>query len=114
MNKLIATGTGVLALAMAASAALPTAASADDTINRVNDSVIRTQQMDYLTRHGGYVILQDQYADSVGGRNATMVRPAPRQVYVPAYVSERPVYGAPYATHGTTYVVPETSGYIRY
>jgi hypothetical protein len=99
---------------MAASAALPTSAAADETINRVNDSVIRTQQMDYLMRNGGYVLMQDTYADSVGGRNATMVRPAPRQVYVPAYVVERPVSGSPYMSHGTTYVVPETSGYIRY
>ena len=38
--------------------------------------------MDYLSRNGGYVIHQDQYSAGVGGRNSTIISPAPR-VYVP-------------------------------
>ncbi len=96
--------TAVFALALATGAAgLSVAASADDSINQVNDSMIRQRQMDYLSRHGGYMIIQDQNSQAVGGRNSTMVVPAP-QVYVPAgpaYVVQTPAsYGEP------TYVAP--------
>ena len=84
MKSLVATGSGLLALAIAASAAMPGSAMADDSVTKVNDSMIQTQQMDYLVRTGqGYMIQQDQYSAGVGGRNSTIVSPAPR-VYVPA------------------------------
>lgn len=82
MKNLIATGSGIIALALAASIAAPQGAMADDSVTKVNDSVIQTQQMDYLSRNGGYVIQQDQYSAAVGGRNSTIISPAPR-VYVP-------------------------------
>lgn len=82
MKNLIATGSGLIALALAASVAAPQGAMADDSVTKVNDSVIQTQQMDYLSRNGGYVIQQDQYSAGVGGRNSTIISPAPR-VYVP-------------------------------
>lgn len=84
MKSLFATGSGLLALAIAASAAIPGNAMADDSVTKVNDSVIQTQQMDYLSRHGGYVIQQDQYSEAVGGRNSTIVSPAPRVYVAPA------------------------------
>ncbi|TCT08246.1 hypothetical protein [Aquabacter spiritensis] len=82
MKTIITAGTSLVALALA-SVALPGLAAADDSVTQVNDSVIRTQQMDYYLRNGGYVIYQDQYSAAVGGRNSTIVQPAPR-VYVPA------------------------------
>ncbi len=100
MNKLIATGSGLIALALIAGAGLPSAAMADDSETKVNDSFIQTQQMDYLSRTGGYTIQQDQYSAGVGGRNSTIVSPAP-QVYVPAY-SEPSAY---VVTPGTGYMV---------
>ncbi len=96
MKSLFATGSGLLALAIAASAAIPGNAMADDSVTKVNDSVIQTQQMDYLSRHGGYMIQQDQYSEAVGGRNSTIVSPAPR------------VYVAP----APGYVVAPASGYV--
>lgn len=84
MKSLFATGSGLIALAIAASAAIPGNAMADDSTTKVNDSVIQTQQMDYLSRHGGYVIQQDQYSEAVGGRNSTIVSPAPRVYVAPA------------------------------
>ncbi len=98
MKNLIATGSGLIALALAASVAAPHGAMADDSVNKVNDSVIRTQQMDYLSRNGGYVIQQDQYSEAVGGRNSTIVSPAPR-VYVPVAPS-------------SAYVVTPGYGYV--
>lgn len=86
MKTLIATGSGLIALALAASVGVPTGAMADDSVTKVNDSVIQTQQMDFLSRNGGYVIQQDQYSAGVGGRNSTIVSPAPR-VYVPVMPS---------------------------
>ena len=95
MKSLFATGSGLLALAIAASAAMPGSAMADDTINKVNDSMIQTQQMDYLVRTGkGYMIQQDQYSAGVGGRNSTIVSPAPR-VFVPAPAQTYVVTPAP-------------------
>ncbi|GGF79360.1 hypothetical protein GCM10007301_44260 [Azorhizobium oxalatiphilum] len=94
--------TAAFTFAMATGVAgLSVAASADDSTNLVNDSMVQQRQMDYLQRHGGYMILQDQYSQSVGGRNSTMVVPAPRYVTVPAptYVVG-PTYGT---TYGTTY-----------
>lgn len=99
MKTLIATGSGLVALALVAGAGMPSAAMADDSTTKVNDSAIQTQQMDYLSRNGGYVIMQDQYSAGVGGRNSTIVQPAPR-VYVP-------VYPAP-----TTYVVTPGPSYL--
>lgn len=103
MNKTIAGGAGLISLALATVLAIPAPASADESETKVNDSAIRVQQMDYLTRHGGYVLYQDSYSDSVGGRNATMVAPANR-AYPPGYgarpttvyVVPAPGYPAPY------------------
>lgn len=100
MNKTIAGGAGLISLALAAALAIPAPASADESTTRVNDSMIRVQQMDYLMRQGGYVIYQDTYSDAVGGRNATMVVPANR-AYQPGY-SYRP---------STVHVVP-APGYV--
>ncbi len=89
---------------------LSAAASADDSINRINDSMVQQRQMDYLSRHGGYVLIQDQNALAVGGRNATMIEPVPR-VYAPmnpSYVVEVPA-----TSSSTTYVVPGY-GYAPY
>lgn len=93
--------TAAFTVALAAGAAgLSAAASADDSVNQVNDSMVRQRQMDYLSQHGGYMLMQDQYSQSVGGRNSTMVVPAPR-VYVPAtptyVVTPEPPYGTVYA-----------------
>lgn len=103
MNKTIAGGAGLISLALAAALAIPATAHADETNTRVNDSMIQVQQMDYLTRHGGYVLYQDTYSDSVGGRNATMVVPANR-AYQPGY-SYRPttVYVAPAPSYPSPY-----------
>ncbi|MEP9366499.1 hypothetical protein [Xanthobacter sp. VNH20] len=95
MNKFIATGTALVALTLAAASGMSTAARADDSINQVNDSQVQLRQMDYLRSHGGYMLLQDQQSQSVGGRNSTMIVPAP-QVYVPVYsVEPGPVMVAP-------------------
>jgi hypothetical protein len=95
MNKFIATGTALVALTLAAASGMSAAARADDSVNQVNDSQIQLRQMDYLRAHGGYLLLQDQQSQSVGGRNSTMILPAPR-VYVPAYsVEPAPVMIAP-------------------
>lgn len=106
-TSILRTAAFTLALVTGA-AGLSVAASADDSINQVNDSMVRQRQMDYLSRHGGYVLIQDLNSQAVGGRNATMIEPMPR-VYAPAsptYVIEVPAtYGA------TTYVVP---GYAPY
>ena len=102
MTNLVRTAAFTLALATGA-VGLSAAASADDTINRVNDSMVQQRQMDYLSRHGGYLLIQDQNAQAVGGRTATMIEPAPR-VYAPvtpSYVVEVPV-----TSGATTYVVP--------
>lgn len=103
MNKTLAGGAGLISLALAAALAIPAPASADESTTRVNDSMIRVQQMDYLMRQGGYVIYQDTNSDAVGGRNATMVVPANR-AYHPGYVARpstvyvtpAPAYPAPY------------------
>lgn len=106
--------TAAFTLALATGAAgLSAAASADDSINRVNDSMVQQRQMDYLSRHGGYVLIQDQNAQAVGGRNATMVEPAPRYYAVtPSYVvAPSYVVGAPVTSGTTTYVVPSYTPY---
>ncbi|WP_029005522.1 hypothetical protein [Azorhizobium doebereinerae] len=98
-TSLLRTAAFTLALATGA-AGLSAAASADDSVNQVNDSMVQQRQMDYLSRHGGYMLMQDQYSQAVGGRNSTMVVPAPR-VYVPVtptyVVTPEPSYGAVYA-----------------
>lgn len=81
-TPLLRTAAFTLALATGV-AGLSAVASADDSTNLVNDSMVQQRQMDYLQAHGGYMILQDQYAQSVGGRNSTMVLPAPRTYVVP-------------------------------
>ncbi|QTL04890.1 hypothetical protein J5J86_06125 [Aquabacter sp. L1I39] len=103
MNKTIAGGAGLISLALAAALAIPAPASADESTTRVNDSMIRVQQMDYLLRNGGYVLYQDTYSDAVGGRNATMVAPASRAyrsgyTYQPStvHVVPAPAYPGPY------------------
>ncbi|TDU00688.1 hypothetical protein [Azorhizobium] len=97
--------TAAFSLALATGAAgLASTASADDSINAVNDSMVQQRQMDYLSRHGGYVLIQDQNSMAVGGRNGTMVLPAnrtytPTNVYVvtPGYQSvPSSTYYAPY------------------
>ncbi len=118
-KSILRTAAFTLALATGV-AGLSVAASADDSINQVNDSMVRQRQMDYLSRHGGYVLTQDLNSQAVGGRNSTMIEPMPR-VYAPAtptYVIEVPAgYGA--ATYGptsygpTTYVVPGNAPYYR-
>lgn len=116
-TSILRTAAFTLALATGV-AGMSVAASADDSINQVNDSMVRQRQMDYLSRHGGYVLTQDLNSQAVGGRNSTMIQPMPR-VYAPAspaYVVEVPAtygsvsYGS--TTYGpTTYVVP---GYAPY
>ncbi len=50
--------TAAFSLALATGAAgLASTASADDSINAVNDSMVQQRQMDYLSRHGGYVLI---------------------------------------------------------
>ncbi|MGU3497135.1 hypothetical protein ACLBXM_24095 [Xanthobacteraceae bacterium A53D] len=101
--------TAAFTLAMATGVAgLSMTASADDSVNQINDSMVQQRQMDYLQRHGGYMVVQDQYSQAVGGRNSTMVVPAPPRVYVPG-----PGYMvAPSA--GYTYTTPGYSAYAPY
>lgn len=103
-TTLLRTAAFTLALATGA-AGLAATASADDNVMAANDSMVQQRQMDYLSRHGGYVLLQDQNSMAVGGRNATMVLPANR-----AYSPTNVYVVTPEQSAGTIYVQRPYSG----
>lgn len=69
-----------IVLAGGMSAAL-SPARADDSVSQGNDSMILQRQMDYFGQRGGYVLIQDQTAQSVGKPGANIVAPA-GQIFV--------------------------------
>ena len=70
----------IIALALTCACAA-SAAGADDSVSQGNDSMILQRQMDYFGARGGYVLIQDQTAQSVGKPGANIVAPA-GQIFV--------------------------------
>ncbi len=70
-----------LALPLVWGIAAASGAWADDSVSQGNDSMILQRQMDYFGQRGGYVLIQDQTAQSVGKPGANIVAPA-GQIFV--------------------------------
>lgn len=69
------------ALPLLCGIAAASGAQADDSVSQGNDSMILQRQMDYFGQRGGYVLIQDQTAQSVGKPGANIVAPA-GQIFV--------------------------------
>lgn len=70
-----------LALPLMCGIAAASGAKADDSISQANESMILQRQMDYFGQRGGYLLIQDQTAQSVGKPGANIVAPA-GQIFV--------------------------------
>ncbi len=88
-------GLALAVILAAGTLGLTGASRADDSINQANDSMIQQRQMDYFGQRGGYVLIQDQTAQSVGGRSANIVAPAGQIFVTTIPVGPGPAYAAP-------------------